>query len=198
MFFFKKTTKAKYISYLSKVMKYKCILDLFRQDEKAKHALLLYFFDQTREDITRLLTATQLPYQDITLDSLLIEGFNLLNARELENKIMPSADVIYVLEVHPLYSVNAIPLEAAKKKEIKELTYFTGMDESVMKIFGSERMVELLQRLGLKDDESISHDMVDKSIERGQKKIEEKIKSPIDIRTSAEEWAARTQLDRMV
>ena len=42
-----------------------------------------------------------------------------------------------------------------------------------MRLFGSERIAKLMDRMGLEEGEVISHSMVNKSIERAQKKVEE-------------------------
>ncbi len=42
-----------------------------------------------------------------------------------------------------------------------------------MRIFGSERIAGIMDKLGLKDGEMIQHPMITKSIERAQKKVEE-------------------------
>ena len=42
-----------------------------------------------------------------------------------------------------------------------------------MRLFGSERMVKMMDRLGIKEGEVIQHPMMTRSIERAQKKVEE-------------------------
>ena len=42
-----------------------------------------------------------------------------------------------------------------------------------MRLFGSERIAKLMDRMGLEEGEVIQHSMVSKSIERAQKKVEE-------------------------
>jgi preprotein translocase subunit SecA len=42
-----------------------------------------------------------------------------------------------------------------------------------MRLFGSERISGIMDKLGLKDGEMIQHPMITKSIERAQKKVEE-------------------------
>ena len=41
-----------------------------------------------------------------------------------------------------------------------------------MRIFGSERMDGMLQKLGLKDGEAIIHPWINKALEKAQKKVE--------------------------
>ncbi len=50
--------------------------------------------------------------------------------------------------------------------------FFLSLEDDLMRIFGSERMDKMLQRLGLKDGESIVHSWVNKAIERAQAKVE--------------------------
>ena len=42
-----------------------------------------------------------------------------------------------------------------------------------MRLFGSERIAKMMDRMGLKEGEVIQHSMISKSIERAQKKVEE-------------------------
>ncbi len=42
-----------------------------------------------------------------------------------------------------------------------------------MRLFGSERVAKVMDRIGLKEGEVIQHSMMTKSIERAQKKVEE-------------------------
>ena len=50
--------------------------------------------------------------------------------------------------------------------------FYLSLDDDLMRIFGSERMDKMLQRLGLKEGESIIHSWVNKAIERAQGKVE--------------------------
>lgn len=51
--------------------------------------------------------------------------------------------------------------------------FFVALEDDLMRKFGSERIAKLMDRLGLKEGEVITHSMVSKSIERAQKKVEE-------------------------
>ena len=51
--------------------------------------------------------------------------------------------------------------------------FFVCLEDDLMRKFGSERIAKLMDRLGLKEGEVITHNMVSKSIERAQKKVEE-------------------------
>jgi len=51
--------------------------------------------------------------------------------------------------------------------------FFVSLEDDLMRLFGSERIAKLMDRLGLKEGEVIQHPMITKSIERAQKKVEE-------------------------
>jgi preprotein translocase subunit SecA len=51
--------------------------------------------------------------------------------------------------------------------------FFVCLEDDLMRKFGSERIAKIMDRLGLKEGEVITHSMVSKSIERAQKKVEE-------------------------
>jgi preprotein translocase subunit SecA len=51
--------------------------------------------------------------------------------------------------------------------------FFVSLEDDLMRLFGSDRMAKLMDRMGLKEGEVIQHSMISKSIERAQKKVEE-------------------------
>ena len=50
--------------------------------------------------------------------------------------------------------------------------FFVSLEDDLMRIFGSESMNNILEKLGLKDGESIDHPWINKAIERAQQKVE--------------------------
>jgi preprotein translocase subunit SecA len=50
--------------------------------------------------------------------------------------------------------------------------FFLSLDDDLMRIFGTDRMDGMLQRLGLKDGEAIVHPWINKALERAQQKVE--------------------------
>ena len=51
--------------------------------------------------------------------------------------------------------------------------FYISLEDKLMRLFGSERIAKLMDRMGLEEGEVIQHSMVSKSIERAQKKVEE-------------------------
>ncbi|MGE4346307.1 MAG: preprotein translocase subunit SecA [Flavobacteriaceae bacterium] len=51
--------------------------------------------------------------------------------------------------------------------------FYVSLEDNLMRLFGSERIAKVMDRMGLKEGEVIQHSMMTKSIERAQKKVEE-------------------------
>ncbi|MDC3050286.1 preprotein translocase subunit SecA [Flavobacteriales bacterium] len=51
--------------------------------------------------------------------------------------------------------------------------FFVSLEDNLMRLFGSDRIAKMMDRMGLEEGEVIQHSMITKSIERAQKKIEE-------------------------
>ncbi|MDT8412088.1 MAG: preprotein translocase subunit SecA [Vicingaceae bacterium] len=51
--------------------------------------------------------------------------------------------------------------------------FFVSLEDNLMRLFNSERIIKLMDRMGIEEGEVIQHSMVSKSIERAQKKVEE-------------------------
>ncbi len=50
--------------------------------------------------------------------------------------------------------------------------FYVSLEDDLMRIFGSESMSKMLEKLGLKDGESIDHPWINKALERAQQKVE--------------------------
>jgi preprotein translocase subunit SecA len=51
--------------------------------------------------------------------------------------------------------------------------FFVSLEDDLMRLFGSDRIASLMDRMGLKEGDVIQHSMISKAIERAQKKVEE-------------------------
>lgn len=84
----------------------------------------------------------------------------------------------------------------AKKEEalflslnLKEVPVLSSLDEALFMQFGGERTIELMQKLGMKDDEVIGHAYITKAIKNAQEKLEKKVVVE-KLARSAKEWFA--------
>ena len=51
--------------------------------------------------------------------------------------------------------------------------FFVSLEDNLMRLFGSERIAKIMDRMGMEEGEVIQHSMITNSIERAQKKVEE-------------------------
>ncbi|WBX70446.1 preprotein translocase subunit SecA [Tenacibaculum retecalamus] len=62
---------------------------------------------------------------------------------------------------------------AGRQGDVGSTQFYVALDDNLMRLFGSERIAKMMDRMGLKEGEVIQHSMISKSIERAQKKVEE-------------------------
>lgn len=51
--------------------------------------------------------------------------------------------------------------------------FYLSLEDDLMRLFGSERIARIMERMGLKEGEVITHSLITRSVERAQKKVEE-------------------------
>ena len=62
---------------------------------------------------------------------------------------------------------------AGRQGDVGSSQFFVSLEDSLMRLFISEKIAKVMDRLGLQEGEVIQHSMVTKSIERAQKKVEQ-------------------------
>ncbi|MGB3466142.1 MAG: hypothetical protein WBA74_12770 [Cyclobacteriaceae bacterium] len=186
---FKKTPQGPrlaYVTYQSKLIKYQQVT-IAMQSIPLEKTLLVYFFEQTGNETEQLLQAAGVAYSRPAERENLSPGLNLLYVGDLSEK-HENAESVYAMEIHPVYSINQSLAERFKDTGLEEITCYVGMDEPLMQIFGSERIIEVLQKLGLEENETLNHPMIDKSIERAQNKLDNHSARLQNITSSQNDW----------
>jgi preprotein translocase subunit SecA len=90
-------------------------------------------------------------------------------------KIALEAGGLYVLatERHESRRIdNQLRGRSGRQGDPGRSKFFLSLQDDLMRIFGSERMDVMLQRIGLKEGEAIIHSWINKAIERAQRKVE--------------------------
>ena len=59
---------------------------------------------------------------------------------------------------------------AGRQGDVGSSQFYVALDDNLMRLFGSERIAKMMDRMGLKEGEVIQHSMISKSIERAQKR----------------------------
>ncbi|MBX9738847.1 MAG: SEC-C domain-containing protein, partial [Beijerinckiaceae bacterium] len=67
---------------------------------------------------------------------------------------------------------NQLRGRAGRQGDPGRSKFFLGLQDDLMRIFGSDRMESMLVKLGLKEDEAIVHPWINKALEKAQQKVE--------------------------
>jgi preprotein translocase subunit SecA len=62
---------------------------------------------------------------------------------------------------------------AGRQGDVGSSQFFVSLEDNLMRLFGSDRIAKVMDRLGMEEGEVIQHSMITNSIERAQKKVEE-------------------------
>ncbi|MDR2395283.1 MAG: preprotein translocase subunit SecA [Endomicrobium sp.] len=67
---------------------------------------------------------------------------------------------------------NQLRGRAGRQGDPGSTRFFLSMEDELMRLFGSDRMIVMMQRFGLKEDENIQHPWITKAVEGAQRKVE--------------------------
>ncbi|MEQ9375307.1 MAG: hypothetical protein RIG68_09020 [Imperialibacter sp.] len=179
---FKTKPLPNYHVYATEIDKYRHIINVLKNN--GGKYLLVYHFNNTRQEAEQLLTAAQLAYShDLASGSQVL----LAESEMLLKTVWPVDYSVIVLEIYPL-SNRGLGLMTKAAQLSHSLEFYAALDSPFFKLFGGERLASLLPKLGMESDEAISHPMVNKSIQRAQQKIEDKLPFEVTERESIERW----------
>jgi hypothetical protein len=136
-------------------------------------AVLLSWFNQTKEEYEKYFVENGIT-QEIKIAGL--PGLHLT----------PEQTVIF-LEHYPLRSKEEALI---KDWNVKQIIFLNALDEPLFQQFGSERIIQMMKALGIKEGEFLEHSLISKSIENAQHKLEKKITFESHA-NSAKEWFAK-------
>ena len=143
-------------AYVSTAAKMNACADLARKEPN--HLFICWFAD----------TATK--FKDFFAQQGLDESL-VIEARQLHTSKLHDKIPAFV-EHYPLHSKE---IELIKNWDAKNIVVYSALDEPLFKHFGSDKIIPLMKMLGMKEDEVIEHNMVTKSIIKGQEKIAEQV-----------------------
>ncbi|HNP19776.1 MAG TPA: hypothetical protein PKL31_15160 [Fulvivirga sp.] len=176
----KKSKAIDYLVYRTEVAKYKMMVgDIKQRFTSTKDVVVVCFFKDTYEKLTKLFEASQVNKGDHDT------RFSLFMYDEEGWKGFKADYEMILAEVHPLASVMQKVMDHQTEKSV--LTCYTSIDNAFFNIFGGDKLISLLDSMGLEEFESISHNMVNKAIERAQEKLEAKTEF-LKPANSIDEW----------
>ena len=107
-------------------------------------------------------------------------------ARTINKSQIEGSNIIFI-EHYPMKSKE---LQLLEQLSLKEVVFLTALDEPLLKYFGGEKLITMMQNMGMKEDEAIEHSLITQSIANAQEKIEARISIEQSTRSQAE-WMER-------
>jgi hypothetical protein len=152
-------------------VKYNALIKHLKEQDKS---ILIYYFEDSKNAIEEILTAASVNYSN-EANSFATKVW-LMNASAIVQKSDIGNRTVIFAEHHPSFArENEIKEHLSDKLGIQEITFYTSFDDKLLQLFDSERILQLLEKMGFKDDEVIEHNMISSSIERAQKRIDENL-----------------------
>ena len=89
---------------------------------------------------------------------------------------MKDEELLFIVsEHHPLYECDEALLSLMSTLPCRSrIRFHSALDEPLLKMFGAEKVLDVLKRLGLDERQYISHSLISSAIEKAQKKIKDK------------------------
>lgn len=94
--------------------------------------------------------------------------------------------MVIMIEHYPLSQTEQ---DFFKRLQLQEVPVLSALDEPLFMHFGGERLIELMKKLGVNEDEILGHSMISSSIRNAQKKIADQVKAERKA-LSQREWFA--------
>jgi hypothetical protein len=120
-----------------------------------------------------------------------IDESRVAEARNYSSLKYPGKQIVF-LEHYPLHEKEK---EFVQDLQQKSFVVYNSLTEPILWAFGGQKIVDLMRRMGMKDDEPVAHAMISKSIRRAQ----EKLASSITVEQSGAsqaEWFKRNFPDK--
>ncbi len=165
--------------------------------------IVFSYFEDTIVEVISFLTTAEVPYFHLTNDALgeasgqskvvfvcyasLITSSSglagLLNTIGAKNKIQ------FLFAGHyPLPTIeNKIIEKLSSSHPQAAITFCSSIDDPSFEPFGADRIMSVLDHMGLKEDECIEHAMVSKAMTTAREKIESKVQHEV-VTKSQREW----------
>jgi hypothetical protein len=146
------------------------VLDKITLDEEAKWQAMLSLF-QTKENIAFIFWFEKsLESADSFFKLQTPKPVPLLMVREATTPQLAGRIPVFA-EHYPLYAKE---LDIYIRLNLETVQVFSSLKDSLFQQFGGDKIITLMQRLGVQKDEIIEHPMISRAIEQAQEKISKK------------------------
>jgi hypothetical protein len=92
------------------------------------------------------------------------------------------------------YPLSEVEQELFLRLGLNKVPVLSSLDEPLFSMFGGEKSIQLMKKMGMNDDEIVSHPMITKSIRNAQRKIAGRVQVELKA-DSQEEWLKKNSKD---
>ncbi len=181
--------------YKTKREKYAAIIEeISRCHKKGQPVLVGTITVDVSETISRILKRTKIPHNVLNAKQHQREADIVLRAGNIgavtiaTNMAGRGTDIKVSEEVKKIGGLKILGTERHESRRIDlqlkgragrqgdpgESEFFLSLEDNLMRLFGSEKVSSIMDRMGIGDGEVITHSMISRSIEKAQKKVEER------------------------
>jgi len=186
--------------YMTKREKYNAVIKLVKKRNKISQPILIGTTSvENSETISRLLNEENIKHKVLNAKNHKMEADIILQAgipgnvtistnmagrgtdiklgngkSELKKQSIESGGLLVIgTERHESRRIdNQLRGRSGRQGDIGESIFFLSLEDDLMRIFGSKTLENVLNKIGLKEGEVITHSMISKSLERAQQKVE--------------------------
>ena len=179
--------------YKTKIEKYNAVIDRIKDLYKAGQPVLVGTTSvEESETLSKMIKKTKLPHNVLNAKQHQKEA-DIITRAGYQNAITISTNMAGrgtdiklgdgVKDVGGLFILGTgrhesrrIDLQlrgrAGRQGDVGASVFYLSLEDNLMRLFGSDRIAKVMDRMGLKEGEVITHSLVTRSIERAQKKVE--------------------------
>ncbi|MCD6068197.1 MAG: hypothetical protein K0S33_3023 [Bacteroidetes bacterium] len=165
---------------------------------KQKPGHVFWFFRETKNQFINYLQQHGITYHEEAAPLDKTDAVYLHDATKFSSSAPAAEWTFYCIDYFPShFEFNKLQRHLALVNPKADLHVYAGLDEPLFKIFGGDRILVLMKRMGMKEGELVEHRIIAESVTKSQKKIEEHSSSflPAD---SAQEWFSKNFPDNKI
>ncbi|MCC6515981.1 MAG: hypothetical protein IT275_06455 [Chitinophagales bacterium] len=166
----KKTIQVTDLIWKTERIKYDALIKQLQDNNKH---ILIYFFEDTKKNIIDELQRAIINFSENTSSNatiLVVKPTQIFQISNAEN-----TNIIFV-EHYPLLSTEQkLKQHILEVLNIQNVTFYTSFEDELLQLFGAEKILAIMEKMGFNENEPMSHNLISSSIEKAQQKIEEKV-----------------------
>ena len=146
-------TKVRDLIWISSEAKWKGLEEIWKKDP---NSVFVFWFDETLDEARNRIGNDRI---------------DLTPAREINHHLIPTKPVIFA-EHYPLQMKEQ---DLFRQLQLKEVKVLSALDEPLFKMFGADKIVDLVKKMGMNENDRLENQMISNAIKNAQQKLEKQV-----------------------